>query len=240
MELHLVRFELGASFTFWMHCSLPLFRFTQKKYAILLHLAWLNSKRFGFALFLRNYHEDRTAPLVCDSVYFLLDSGWVESTCFYSACYAVNCTWATSNNCDATITFLIAQQWTTSDATTIISCSAICTKAPVQITGLLGVWMRHSDLKISWWCINILKQTTFPLKRRTLTEPITLWEPVYKYIVPGFWPKLSSFRLPYQRHSSSDCTLELFKPSKDSASLLVCTQKNVLVGGCGYFVWVTS
>jgi len=29
---------------------------------------------------------------------------------------------------------------------------------------------------------------------------------------------------------------ELFKGSKDAASLLVCTRKNFLVGGCGFFV----
>jgi len=57
---------------------------------------------------------------------------------------------------------------------------------------------------------------------------LTPWEPVYKYIIPGFRPKTSSFRLPYQRHSSSaNCARELFKSSKDLASLLVCTWKNI-------------
>ena len=62
----------------------------------------------------------------------------------------VNCTSATSYNCDATITFfLIAQQWTTSDATPInISFSVVCSQPPVQLTGLLRIWMQYGDLKI--------------------------------------------------------------------------------------------
>ena len=65
----------------------------------------------------------------------------------------------------------------------------------------------------------------------------TLREPVYKYTVPRFQPKTSSFRLPNQRHSSSaDCARELFKPSKDLASLLVCTQKNFFWLGLADFL----
>jgi len=63
----------------------------------------------------------------------------------------VNCTSATTYNCDATVTFFfIAQQWITSDATTInISFSTVnYTQPPVQATGLLGVWIRHGDQKI--------------------------------------------------------------------------------------------
>ena len=52
------------------------------KYAILLHLPWLNSKRLGFTLFLRYSYKGWTAALVCDSVYSLLDSGWIYF--FYS------------------------------------------------------------------------------------------------------------------------------------------------------------
>jgi len=45
--------------------------------------------------------------------------------------------------------------------------------------------------------------------------------------VPENQPKTRSFRLPYQRHSSSaDCARELFKPSKDLASLLGYNKKN--------------
>jgi len=67
--------------------------------------------------------------------------------------------------------------------------------------------------------------------------PLTLWEPAYKYIIPGFQPKTSSFRLPYQHHSSSaKCARELFKVSNGSTSLLDCTKKNFLVGGCEFFV----
>ena len=53
-----------------------------------------------------------------------------------------------------------------------------------------------------------------------------------------FGLKNSSFRLPYQHHSSShDCARQLFKGSNGLASLLVHTRKNnFLVGGCGFFV----
>jgi len=56
---------------------------------------------------------------------------------------------------------------------------------------------------------------------------LTPWRPVYEYFLSGNQPKTSSFRLPYQLHSSSaDCIRKLFKPSKDS-SLLVCTRKKI-------------
>jgi len=50
-----------------------------RKCAFLLHLAWLNtiSKKLGFTLFLLYSHKGWTSALVCDSVYSLLDSGWV-------------------------------------------------------------------------------------------------------------------------------------------------------------------
>jgi len=44
------------------------------------------------------------------------------------------------------------------------------------------------------------------------------------------------FRLTYRPHSSSaNCARELFKPSKDSASLWLCNEKNWGGGSC-YFV----
>jgi len=48
-----------------------------------------------------------------------------------------------------------------------------------------------------------------------------------------FHKKNSSFRLPYQRPSSSaDCTRELFNGSNRSASLVDCTRKKILwLGG---------
>ena len=109
-----------------------------RKYAILLHLSWLHSKKLEFTLFLLSYHKGWTTALVC----CLLSTIPIYST--------ANCTSATSYNYDATITFFwIAQQWT-SDTTTInISSSAICTQTPVQRTGLLGVWTQHGDLKIT-------------------------------------------------------------------------------------------
>jgi len=47
-----------------------------------------------------------------------------------------------------------------------------------------------------------------------------------QYIVLGNRGKTRVFRLTFQLHSSSaDCARELFKPSKDSASLWVCNEK---------------
>jgi len=61
---------------------------------------------------------------------------------------------------------------------------------------------------------------------------------IYSYF--DFGLKISSFRLPYQRPSSSDdCTRELFKGSNGSASLVDCTWKKFLVGGAD-FLWLTS
>jgi len=52
-----------------------------------------------------------------------------------------------------------------------------------------------------------------------------------------FCKKNSSFRLPYQRPiSSADCARELFNGSNGSASLVDCTRKKFLPGGCGFFV----
>jgi len=66
---------------------------------------------------------------------------------------------------------------------------------------------------------------------------LTLWEPAYDIFVPRFRPK-TSFRLPYQHHSSTDWARELFKGSNGSASLLVSTRKKVFVWGLrNYCEW---
>jgi len=58
---------------------------------------------------------------------------------------------------------------------------------------------------------------------------------IYSYF--HFGRKNSSFRLPYQRPSSSpDCVKELFKGSNGSASLVDCTRKKFFGWGCGFFV----
>ena len=70
---------------------------------------------------------------------------------------------------------------------------------------------------------------------------LSLWELVYEYIVCGFRPKTSNYRLPYQHHSSfANCAGELFKGSNRSASLLVCTRKKFFWLGVAHFLWVTS
>ena len=67
---------------------------------------------------------------------------------------------------------------------------------------------------------------------------LTLLEP------PGFGDfckKNSSFRLPYQRPSSSaHCARELFSGSNGSASLVDCTRKKFFCLGGVVFLWVTS
>jgi len=65
---------------------------------------------------------------------------------------------------------------------------------------------------------------------------LTLWEPVYDIFVLRFRPKKPSFRLPYQRHSSSaDCARELFKGSNGSANLADCTRKKFFGWGLRIF-----
>jgi len=86
----------------------------------------------------------------------------------------VNCTSATSYNCDATVTFfLIAQQWTASDATTH-QYFFFGYQPPVQLTGLLGIWMQHGDLKIFIMMHqHIEARNHLPEKKRgTITEPL--------------------------------------------------------------------
>jgi len=67
---------------------------------------------------------------------------------------------------------------------------------------------------------------------------LTLWEPAYNIFICRFRPKNSSFRLPYQRPSSSnDCARELFKGSKRiNQSNRLHSKKNFLPRGCGFFV----
>jgi len=69
-----------------------------------------------------------------------------------------------------------------------------------------------------------------------LFNVVTLWEPAYDIFVPRFQSKNSSFRLPYQCHSSSaDGTRELFNGSNRSASLLDCTWKKIFGWGLRIF-----
>jgi len=68
------------------------------------------------------------------------------------------------------------------------------------------------------------------------TASLTPWEPWYDIFILWNWPKTSSCWLPHQRHSSfADCARELFKPSKDSSSLLVCTQRKFFGWGLQIF-----
>ena len=153
---------------------------SHNEYAILLHLAWLNSKKLGFTFFLLYSHKGWTASLVCDSVYSLLDLGWF---CFLlSPLYStVNCTSATSYSCDTTITFsLTAQQWTTSDATaTNISFpylhSTFCIANWPTWSLNATRWSKkfHNDASTHW------SKKSFPLKNKNPhgTPLHVLWNP---------------------------------------------------------------
>jgi len=66
---------------------------------------------------------------------------------------------------------------------------------------------------------------------------LTHWLSAINILYPEIRLKSSIFWLSYQSHSSSaDCARELFKPSKDLASLLVCNEKNFLVLGVGFYM----
>ena len=67
---------------------------------------------------------------------------------------------------------------------------------------------------------------------------LTPWLPGNDIFILWNWPKTSGFRLPYQLHSSSsDCARELFKPSKDWASLWVSNEK---IFGLGFFFFLSD
>ena len=88
-------------------------------------------------------------------------------------------------------------------------------------------------IRVIWW----FELQKCMVKPYHTINPITLWEPVYDIFVPRFQPENSSFRLPYQRHSSSaNCTKELFKGSNGSACLLVCTWKKFFGWGWQIFL----
>jgi len=62
---------------------------------------------------------------------------------------------------------------------------------------------------------------------------------IYSHL--NFGVKNSSFRLPYQRPTSStDCARELFNVSNGSASLVDCTRKQIFWLGSADFLWLTS
>jgi len=83
IELHLVRFGSGAPFTFELHCSLPstrslllLFRFTCEN--MLFCFIWLDKIVKGWVSHCFYFIPTKVEQqLLSDSVYSLLDSGWV-------------------------------------------------------------------------------------------------------------------------------------------------------------------
>jgi len=116
---------------------------------------------------------------------------------------------------------------------------------------LFGAVQHHKVIQMTFWePVNKFQSTDCPVCffKRTKQKPTLLLKPSlslyhnrlssygYDIFVPRFRPKNSSFRLPYQRHSSSaDCTRELFNGSNVSASLLDCTRKKEFcLGGAGF------
>ena len=88
--------------------------------------------------------------------------------------------------------------------------------------------------------MNMLCIPHFKWKRKKLIKICTLRTRV-RYIRTLISAKNSSFRLPYQRPSSSvDCARELFKGSTGSASLVDYTWKKIFWMGGVDFLWLTS
>jgi len=86
--------------------------------------------------------------------------------------------------------------------------------------------VRKATLQYNFWK-NVHTPCIITLRSLTLLEP------------PGFGDfrkKNSSFRLPYQRPSSSaDCARELFSGSNGSVSLVNCTRKKFFAWGVRFF-----
>ena len=107
---------------------------------------------------------------------------------------------------------------------------------------VFACWIHNADYSTcshlkSDYCNNIIENINKPLVKKFNTNStvllLTLWEP------PGFGDfrkKNSSFRLPYQRPSSSaHCARELFSGSNGSASLVDCTRKKFFAWGVRFF-----
>jgi len=76
------------------------------------------------------------------------------------------------------------------------------------------------------------------IKQNVLVQicSLTLWEPAYDTVILRYQPKNSSFQLPYQcRSSYAECARELFTPSHESPSLLLCTQQKFFGWGVRIF-----
>jgi len=86
---------------------------------------------------------------------------------------------------------------------------------------------RVSLLVFAWFCVR--SQTKFILK---LPENVTLSRPATFRIFAPEQPNRTC-------NSGAESSRELFKGSKDTANLLVCTKKNFWLGDAD-FLWVTS
>jgi len=94
----------------------------------------------------------------------------------------------------------------------------------------VALTVRSMLLKRKFWHLPLFKIVGFAFENRST---------IHSYF--DFGLKNSSFRLPYQRHSSSaDCARELFKGSNGSANLVDCTRKKTFWLGGADFLWLTS
>jgi len=90
---------------------------------------------------------------------------------------------------------------------------------PSNLNGIIGI--------TSYYCV-ILK---LMILHDAIKTNLGVW-----VVLAIFAKKPSSFRLPYQRPSSSaDCARELFNGSNGSASLVDCTREKIFcLGGAGF------
>jgi len=88
-------------------------------------------------------------------------------------------------------------------------------------------------------CTSMWYRSQWFIRLSTVCKHFESRRTIYSYF--DFGLKNSSFRLPYQRPSSSvDCARELFKGSNASASLVDCTRKTIFWLGGADFLWLTS
>ena len=128
----------------------------------------------------------------------------------------------------------LVKSWCGASTTTWDCCWSWGTSSPPTAAVPATLEKGKGDTKMSKW-----------MSIYAYIEPFNLWNCIesrpttYSYLDIGL--KNSSFRLPYQRPSSSaDCARELFNGSNRSASLVDCTRKKSLWLGGADFLWLTS
>jgi len=160
IELHLVRFGLGASFILELHCSSPstpsllLFRFTYENMLFcFIWLDWIVRSWVSHCFyFIPTKAEKQLKSVVCSLV---------STTPMYST---GNCTSATSYNYDATITFLNAQPWTSGTTTNRL----MTAKANILARTFLAITRQAVELEYGMPFVKILYLTDLAQKLLSL------------------------------------------------------------------------